>query len=754
SGCDFIDYWDPNTTFNVTWRRLGGDPRQVGMRFDAPKHHAAEVNGGFVWLAQATGAGANVNFVVRVFDDAGGLPGNMLHMETFSVPSGSPPDYYPFYFASPVSVPGGTFYITFSADPAAPASDTVKFLSDDGGADPSFFGLAGTAQRNGRSVYFDGTTWFTALDFFGGLFDPNYDFFADFCFFFSFCQDVPAYVGGSFLLPIPDDPVNGYLASIGAPLPGGETWNGVGQRFVSEGPETLKTIKFNVLDVTAIGFPPQSFYGPASTNGIILSIWPDDGAGGIDQVAGPLASVTIPGGLANIFPYTNNDGSGATVWDTVAADLSAFNLVMIGPWHATAEMTSDNAADGSVWIGWDAAGGLGGGSVNMKTAPPADNWETMATSVEWQTWISGEDNAAKMTVERCQDEFFQCQTQLAYVGGLEAAWGLPLNIAAKFQGTQVNRLEKVRWQYVDPALFGQDGMDYQQQIVVWADNNGMPGAELWRSPVLDTSQLVGYPGWNELVIPGGLQILGDFFVGYEDASTNPNAFFYFGVEEDVEIRTGAKYFSTGSGIWKDLGDVIGTDANAVIEADFCSIPLEERSCVPGDDWVTLGHDFARTSASGNSVGAPQCDLDLTWTYKHPSMVTNFASPIIYNNTVIQSFSGATSSEYVLLDLTSGAVLSTINTTTYPNALGGIVRCTPTVTDMLGFPVLLVAGGNKNAFSAFDITDPANPVLMWSINSTNGWLGHVGGTTGIFNLGTIRYGTATVVMVNGTDPVVY
>ncbi|RME25917.1 MAG: hypothetical protein D6800_07100, partial [Candidatus Zixiibacteriota bacterium] len=33
-------------------------------------------------------------------------------------------------------------------------------------------------------------------------------------------------------------------------------------------------------------------------------------------------------------------------------------------------------------------------------------------------------------------------------------------------------------------------------------------------------------------------------------------------------------------------------------------------------------------------------------------------------------------------------------------------------------------------------------------------GHVGGTTGIFNLGTIRYGTATVVMVNGTDPVVY
>jgi hypothetical protein len=41
TGCFYNSYWDPNTSFDVTWTRYGDDPREWAMRFDVPANHHA-----------------------------------------------------------------------------------------------------------------------------------------------------------------------------------------------------------------------------------------------------------------------------------------------------------------------------------------------------------------------------------------------------------------------------------------------------------------------------------------------------------------------------------------------------------------------------------------------------------------------------------------------------------------------------------------------------------------------------------------
>ncbi|MFQ5608115.1 MAG: hypothetical protein ACE5GA_09225, partial [Candidatus Zixiibacteriota bacterium] len=71
------------------------------------------------------------------------------------------------------------------------------------------------------------------------------------------------------------------------------------------------------------------------------------------------------------------------------------------------------------------------------------------------------------------------------------------------------------------------------------------------------------------------------------------------------------------------------------------------------DWPTVGFDFARTSASGVSVGDAWCDMTLNWNFLHPTLGTTQSSPIIWNGMVIAAFTGATSGEYIIFYLSTG-----------------------------------------------------------------------------------------------------
>lgn len=724
---DYADY--VNAAFFYTWTITGTSGRKYSMRQDVPSNYLATINSATAYFSKMNGPGATVPVEVTIWSDAGGLPGVILYQEVFNVPKNPSLTgaYYTFPFTTPPQVYEVNYHVAFGRAPSAVAADTIRLWSDDGGD-------GGTPIGTGRSGVYPtgGPSWTTPGIFFGDpAFDPNFIIYADQCIAYSDCfRDFGGLPGGNFVegWVIPD---NSYS--------GGSTLQGFAQRFVATGPETIKVVHVRPLSDPLFGLPPFTFYGPGSTNGITVGIHADDGSGGVGALLG---SVTVPGGLANIYPLTGNSIAG---FDRIQVNFSSLNLVVLGPYHVTANMTSANPADGQIIVPLNSTAsspGFVGASTNF--IPPTPNWERTGSSAKWLAEGGGEEQAFYIQIDVCKDEFAACQTQVLYgPNELTNAYYIgSQRVSQKVLGLPVNRVDKVRFAIADETLFGGNPGDNGAPVVnltIHADGGAIPGALLYTQNV---PAPVYYPGWNEVVIPGGYQVLGDFYVGYEQ-TLDPNFdYIYQLANNDAEVNGGSKYYSLGSSAWLDLGTVAGANRNWLIEVDFCSIPVAERACAPEANWATRNHDFQRTGASGTAIGDAYCDLNLTWLYEHPTQFVTFSGPIIYNNMVVCAFT----TEYRIFDLTTGATLDVLSSADDAQALAGNIRCTPTIavvkdTNGVNQTYLFVGGGTANAISAWDI-DVLPATLAWKV--------HPLGTKGHGALGATRYATTQIVNVAGTE----
>lgn len=696
---DWTDYG--GTAFFYTWTRPAGDTRELAMRMSIPAGHTAEVYGSYVYMNVLDAAS---ELTVTMYGDAGGIPddGDIIHTEVVS--------------GIPIDSAGGYYYIAYTGGPIVlsdrsdfhvgvkcTAGGKLRFWSDDGG-DPT---NAGTATGTERSSYRSAGTWIDVLTLFGDGTDVNFIITATMCQYFSDCytlnglESTPG--AGTVGLWIVPDPAWG----------SGEILNGMAQRFTVAN-DTLVQIRARFWR-GATFFGPLGLYDSTSTNGLEVNVWADDGTGNIDYAAGPLATRTVPGGLANMFPASGNLVGGT---ESFYFNMLPDNLLLRGPYHLSMEMTSSNDADGMVLFALNSTSTNApaeGASVQFIGA--AQLWQRTGESPTWLTESTGQEQAFLIYPTFCRDEFQDCQNQILW--GVQPYWvwtmfdGSNNNMFAQLvKGNPVNRLEKVRIQIGDEYFYTGDPLDIgvngtpQLQLNVWSDPGlGIPGSLIY-SQVITTP--VYWPGWNEVVIPGGLQILGSFYIGYEGIFPDPvNDYFYAITDDDAQapINGGALIYRLDFGpAWVDLDVDFGYVDNIMAEAEFCSIPVDEYVCVPGTDWVTLQHDYARTGHSGNAMSDAYCDLTLVWSYAHPSKTSQFAGPIVKDGKLVQAFD----SEYIVFNLADGTILNTLG------PFGTGIFCIPTIADVtwMGNPIeaLFLAGGSDGRVRMYDWNNLAGGAL--------------------------------------------
>jgi hypothetical protein len=331
--------------------------------------------------------------------------------------------------------------------------------------------------------------------------------------------------------------------------------------------------------------------------------------------------------------------------------------------------------------------------------------------------------------------------------------------AQRIKGNPVNLIDKIRVNVVADFNSGScvSTPGATLRICVWKSVGNAPGPLIAAYPV---TPIVSDPGWNEVVIPGGLQVLGDFFIGYDITLFGASEFIWATFQRDGDagpckpIKDGAwvhrKATVSFPNEWwnRPTNPNITQPDNLVAEVDFCAIPLSERACVTENDWPTFQHDFARTGASGTAVGSDAyCDLTLNWKSIRPTgRAINLNGPIIWNGYVICAFSAATAGSYVIFNLATGAIVDEIKDATWGgdnSVIGGNIRCTPTVATIGGNPVLLIVGGNPGSVSAFNLTGG----FPLAVPASKMWTFTAGGT-----IGATRYGNIIVQNIGGTDVV--
>ncbi len=707
-------------------------------------NHFADVDAVEVWVRQAElpDAVGDAELVIRFYGDAGGLPGAFI--DERRIPwTDITLDTLPFpgviqtFPIAPVTIAGGDGYHVSVALEGSDLNLTTIIAA----INPTAAGGAcgGLANENVSSLFIPasggGPIWLDNTSAFGV--DLGFAIGSSHCEYFSDC-----YV---------NFPFGGFVFGWQVPDPAwttGQVLNGFGQRFVAEGPETLQNVRVRPISDWAFSLPDFFSYGPTSTNGYLVEIWNDDGTGSIDVGAGPIDSRTVPGGIANIYPGGGNEAANGVAFETIIVDFTSSNLVLLGPYHVTVKTTSDNPADGSPFIATDnfISNPQTGGSVNFVAPDP--NWELFENSNTWTLDIGGgvpQAGGFYVQAELCRDEFAECQTQVLHgpngvIGPLGSGFvsspllGGLLEGAQLVLGSPINRAEVIRFLAADDALFGPPPVGSPDiEATIYANAGGIPGALLYTQPV----PVVNFNGWTEVVIPGGFQVLGDFFVGYRNVSADPdNNFFYFGLNTDPEINGGA-FVGDGLGSWFQF---TGT-RNHIIDVDFCSVPVDERPCLPDANWATRGFDYQRTSASGVALGDAWCDLTTNWIYVDPAQPMSFNGPIIYKDQVICAFVN----KYVILDLVTGAVLDEVTSADDPFSIGPNIRSTPSAAEIGGVDYLFLAGGTSS-FSAWDITTlPAT--VVWSNNGFNAWQGNT-------QHGGIRYGTSVLLDLGGTTGLYY
>lgn len=755
--CYLQDYYTPYFTgapcyaYQVGLNDLAGNPTtdQVAMRFDVfnyPAYKSGLYRVGVRIDNASRSGGAGVPLRIRVFTDGGGLPATQVDSFDFALPKITTPGAtYLFTLPHTVELIGPSFHIGVGYGPGAVAGDTLNLRSTSG----NDYGC--TNAVTGRASYYVAPTWYDVPTAF--VDDTGYDFGirAYTCEFYTSCFTQYPFSGSGYIWAVPDP-----AWSTGSVL------NGMAQRFVAAGPDTLKTViirHYNLLDGSYTG---------TSTNGIEVSVWGDDGSGNVDYSSGALATVTLPGGAGLFTP----GGLAVGGWKAVSVDFSSFNLVLLGPFHLSAKMTSDNPADGALYFFTSntSTNIQTGGSANFTgdTCP----WQRMSgasvgctTVATWDTDL-GFDAGFLIGSYRCKDEFYSCQYQVLHDGTFNAGFGMGYaaagfsrrGAAQKVQGgvgNMPNRVNSFGFNISDDALFGDpcctNGTPGLRAFI--AADNGLlgPGAYLWTVDLTYADLSPDINGWTTVVIPGGYVISGDFYVGFEILPTDSvNEYWYFGGDRQTASHTTPPHYMVNGGLWQfrngapdywqNRHAASGDLANGLFEVDFCSIPPNEWACGPADVWPTIGHDYRRTSHSNVSLSDAYCDLTLNWLYAHPTQLATFVGPIVANNIVVMSFTA----EYKILDLTTGGVLATLNDATLFGTTN--IRCIPTIETIGGVPYLFVAGGSNNSVGCFDITNPASPVEVWRIAPSNSW-------GGLGNIGVARYTNFIVQTISGT-PVVF
>jgi len=721
-GCEFQDFCNYTGAY-YGYELYGEDNACWANQYLVPEHHSAEVYGLGMRIYGLGVDNGGCDIVATVWEDDGGVPGAVIYTETFAAGTfgtGSPE----FVFSTPVVVHASSYMMGFTA--VGHADDYI------------YFGMykEDPEEDHERSFYDGGCdgTWISMSAAFGEI--MNLRGYSDVCYTFSLCYDV-GYRASAYQLPLPD-PDWGT----------GETTMGFSQRFVSTGPDTVKIAKIQHLDQAAYG-TPLGYYDATSTNYYIVSIMGDDA--GVADPTNIFASIDVGPGLDALFPASGNVGAGPTSWwDTLFADFTGMDVVMLGPWHLVVEPSSDDPAEGQLFFGINADETLDGLGINFE--PPENNWTYWASSPTWVANLPTAARSMKATVEVCQDEFYSCQNQVLYDS---EPWGWSYSLTgdasvgnlAQFaqlvkSGGSDTRIEKIRFQIalgdgvpgIRVNIYDDGGTN--------ANGTAGPGA-VTHSYDIEYGDIVDQPGWNEVVIPdGGVIVVGDFYVGYELIPDDPMFDRLYALTEDatgIQINGGALLWHRAVPGWLDMSDQWGYTDNLMFEVEMCSIPFTVWECAPGDDWATINGDFARTGHSGDALEDAWCDLNLAGMYEHPTWGTIRCGPVIWEDYVIQCFSGGTSGGYFIFDLLNvgAGPLDEITTTTHSASIGGALRCTPTVADIGGTPTLFVAGGTQNSVAAYDMTTVGGPITeIWSANPFNGWLGHD------IN-GTIRYGNFIV-----------
>ena len=753
--CGQTDYFSPAATYFITFPRTSAatGSREFAMRFDGPSmpNYDIRVNGTYNWIYRTAEGGVSdgaVHVVVSVYSDAVGSPGALVYSENYALPIITNTFSYTYFPFTTPPVVTGPYHISFKVDPTGPSTDTCVFTSDDAGY-PSI-GTGISAQREHIESAVNPGVWYDGLTFYGNGFDPDFSQVSDWCMFYSSCYTAETPSNFSFQVLAAPDPT----------WPGGETFQGVGQQFMSLGHDTVTSVTLYHYDFGVQEYPL------AGTNGVQVDIW-GDSAGQPWVSAGALATVIVPGGVASLFPNTGDAGAGFNIVNVPIPS----HPVVIGPWHVTARMTSNNPADGVLEFLVNAdpgdAGRTGG---DVSYSAPANLWQRTGISPTW-TGVGLGERAFFFDVGLCKDEFYNCQNQITYsnpFASMNTDWttGAPPSGASRQAeaqliqggpGGQPNRIDSIK---LDLDFAGQGTPGARVFIAADAGPSG-PGPVLW-STVLTYAQLLPtYNGLTTVVIPGGYTVSNNFYVGVQivpaDATDSTAGVWYLygertnGSYTSIPINGGMWFLSNADGLWHNRAVEAGDGANGGFEVDFCSIPPSEWTCGPADNFPTAGHDYGRTGHANVAVNDAYCRLTLKWGYTDAQALTvlgrvGSGAPIVFDTFVVCNFG----TKYQIFDLNNGAILKTITGSGAPNFItnSGGLSCTPTIANITisGTPtnVLFLGGGTTGSIDAFNM-DVAGFPLIWSINGTTfAGLGYPGtlGNTAFVNFVTLN--------ISGTD----
>ncbi|PWB69054.1 hypothetical protein C3F09_10640 [candidate division GN15 bacterium] len=776
-----------NASFSVSFARRTNTTsyNEMAMRYNGPSapNTAIKLYGAYNWVRRVVeGAPDNgvINVTVNVYNAVAGEPGTLAYTENYALPThGTTFDYTYFPFTNP-PVLGGEYYIAFTIAPTNPTTDTVVWTSDDAGH-PS--GGTATITGRGRVRTISDGLWKTLPVATGTTLNCNFDQLADWCQVYTKCDYLASPLYNVWLYTFPS----------GA-APSGGRKIGAAQRFVPIGPDTVKTIYVYHMNYNV--YYGGAFYTPTSTNGIKVMVFGDNG-GNPDYLSGPLATVTLPGG-PGLFPTT---GLGTDGWNVIPVDMTPYNVVVRGPYHLAVEMTSANPADGRLLFAYadeddptdPAYVETFGGSVEYSA--PGSPWENTGTSPDWQAQVGGGEVGFLIEGVVCHDEFAQCATVSSYYYG-PTRWlymdncldpvhyGTRNGIAGKMVGQMINRVEKIRFAVADEFTFdGYPNINSKIKVSVCAvAPGGNVGSVLWTKTLDEALGEINMAGWTEVVIPGGVTAINEFFVTLEPVLTldGDTEWLYFGRERvgDDPSITGIKndgmYVKLcADDLWYQNTPAIGgsgTD-NATIEADICSVPPNRWTCTTPTDFYTATADFQRTSHAQVALSDAYCDLTLRWKYVDPlyNITTNRignSGPVVYDHYVFSGFGGRCR----ILDLNDGSVVGEMAGAGAPYYFPTSgMNWTPTIaTVMVGGtpkPVMFIGAGvstGYRAFSAYDLTTwvgtapNAVPAQLWSINQTT-WtaLGYTPFPTGLpAHIGNTSWTNPIVTNIDGTDVVIF
>lgn len=694
SGCAFLDYADWAGAWYTT--KLYETGRKFSLRYDVSENHIGTLYEAYIdvrWASDTVngdGTGG-CGLTVEVWDDAGGAPNNLLWSE-YIPPEDIPMDAYfyqlvEFNGGAGVNVGYGPYHVSIMSVNCTDPNDYVRV----------YLNQNADGTDNGRSYmyYPPDDLWYDFLTAFGIPLHMTTIAYA--CQDYSVCYSKEI-VSGGYVLSIPYYGV----------YTGGSDINGFGQRFTSETAETLNTLIIWVYN------HPSNYYAPTTQlNGFDVMVVADDGAGNPDPTT-VLAMYNVPAGLNNVYPP-----DGAFGWHAHVFDMSALNLVFVGPWHVLCKTTGDNPADGRIGFvldDTDSDANFVGGSVNFVN-PAEGNWQLFSLNYTWMNLLWGADAAMDYAPIVCLDEFSVCQWQILYnalsVGGVLG----PVYYAQKVQGININRVQEIWTVITEPEFWGLSFGRPPIDFLIWADNGGLPGAVLYQTQLLpDDYDFPSTYGWVNLVIPD-VQVVGDFFVGIMVDFTDPADDFVMAYDYNTtNINGGGKYSMDGLA-WGDLATAMGDpSANLIFEVNFCSIPFVDRVCDPLDvNWPTLQHDQQRSGASFLGVGEDAyCDLTKNASWLHPTSGASSVGPIIYDGKAVFPFN---TGEYAVFDLANMAAGPLYT-------LGGFstLYSVPSIFEVGGNPYLYLAGGSTTGIYCYDFsTTPAT--LVWSIDAGNSFLGH-------------------------------